>query len=193
MFLTPILTYTPKIITDQPLPDFSKTVRFIDAHSSPWEQVYVWIWNYDNPDENFTGGKWPGKAMTLENNVAGISHRFPAARSWYYTFNTGKDIPNLQMVFSNGQDGDNNKTQDLPFTESYTRSDVVSSINDLNNGDPYAISASNGMITVNSMISFDLTVANLQGCSRTYQITPGITVINVTPGIYIVDNKKIKL
>ncbi|MDD6701151.1 MAG: CotH kinase family protein [Bacteroidales bacterium] len=194
-----VFTYNPqgtsvlKIITDQPLPDFTKTVRFIDAHSSPWKQVYVWIWNDDNPDENFTGGKWPGAAMTLENNVAGISHRFPAARSWYYTFNTGKDIPNLQMVFSNGQDGDNNKTQDLPFTESYTRSDVVSSINDLNNGDPYAISASNGMITVNSMISFDLTVANLQGCSRTYQITPGITVINVTPGIYIVDNKKIKL
>ena len=194
-----VFTYNPqgtsvlKIITDQPLPDFTKTVRFIDAHSSPWKQVYVWIWNDDNPSENFTGGKWPGAAMTLENNVAGISHRFPAARSWYYTFNTGKDIPNLQMVFSNGQDGDNNKTQDLPFTESYTRSDVVSSINDLNNGDPYAISASNGMITVNSMISFDLTVANLQGCSRTYQITPGITVINVTPGIYIVDNKKIKL
>lgn len=194
-----VFTYNPQgistinIITDQPMPDYRKTVRFIDAHSSPWEQVYVWIWNNDNASENFTGGVWPGAAMTLEENIADWAQYSQSVKTWSYSFDPGREIPNLMMVFSNGQDGDENKIGDLPYSDSYTRTDMSSVGSDIAAVKGYTISASDGAITVKSDIYFNLKIANLQGCGHTYHIAPGITIISVTPGIYIVDNSKVKL
>lgn len=63
------------------------TVYF--KNTDNWSYVYTWIWI--DGGENFTGGTWPGKAMTP---VAG-------ADGWYsYTVNT-TSTAGLKLIFSN--------------------------------------------------------------------------------------------
>ena len=66
-----------------------------------WASVYTWIWIEGGP--NFTGGAWPGKAMTP---VAGVD-------GWYSITVTVTTTTNLQVIFSNNGAP---QTADLSYT-----------------------------------------------------------------------------
>ena len=66
-----------------------------------WAAVSTWIWN---ETENFTGGNWPGAAMTLVEGT----------ESWYsYSFKV-LSVEGLQVIFNNN--GAGSQTSDLPYT-----------------------------------------------------------------------------
>ena len=65
-----------------------------------WAAVSTWIWN---ETENFTGGNWPGAAMTLVEGT----------ESWYsYSFKV-LSVEGLQVIFNNTT---GSQTSDLPYT-----------------------------------------------------------------------------
>lgn len=65
-----------------------------------WATPYVWIWNSST---NYTGGNWPGKAMTKQSDG-----------NWKYEW-TGTGTP-TNVIFSNNG-ADSQKTGDLDYVE----------------------------------------------------------------------------
>lgn len=75
-----------------------------------WDEVAIWAWDTNNGDQNCTGGVWPGKLMTKQDN--GI-----------YVY-TGEGTP-TKVIFNNNDKGQ--QTTDLPFQDgaTYPMSDVI--------------------------------------------------------------------
>ena len=83
------------------------TVKFdasANSNSSGWTAVNVWAWDSSN---NYTGGTWPGKAMTKGSD--GL---------WTYT---GEGTP-TNIIFSKGAGSGTNQTTDLTFQDGATYS-----------------------------------------------------------------------
>lgn len=59
--------------------------------------VKTWVWDKGNNDKNYTGGVWPGQAMTDNNGT------------WEFTFTTTDVLVEPMVIFS----GDQGKTGDL--------------------------------------------------------------------------------
>ena len=65
---------------------------------------HIWAWNPSSTDDNYTGGKWPGKEMTLNGD--------------FYDF-TIENKTSAAVIFNNGSGGSagNGQTADLYITE----------------------------------------------------------------------------
>lgn len=164
---------------------YTRTVRFIDADPEPWEQVYLWVWDGAN-GENFTGGNWPGVAMTREDDAT-YALRSSSYPTWTHTFDTGRDVPELKMIFSNGN---GKQTEDLNFNENYTRGDIPTSITDIDNSG-LRVMVSGGYVVIDSKDSTEVPVYTLDGGRMLYQVEAGITMIKLPHGLYVVAGKKI--
>ena len=66
-----------------------------------WANPYVWIWN-KNTNVNYTGGSWPGKAMTKVND-----------NLWSYNW-TGSGTP-TNVIFNNGNTNSMVQPSDLTY------------------------------------------------------------------------------
>lgn len=76
---------------------------YFDNSESKWDSVNVWAWN-DGTKTNYTGGTWPGIAMTKDSSTG-----------LYYYEGTG----NPNMILFNYK-GDDNKTTDFKFENNAT-------------------------------------------------------------------------
>lgn len=73
-----------------------------------WSQVYTWIWDKNDGDRNYTGGKWPGTVMQQDTEHPDL---------YKYTFTCDNSNPKLMCIFNQGDD--NGKTGDLDFKDAY--------------------------------------------------------------------------
>ncbi len=71
--------------------DGTWVVYFTDNYTPAWSTPYVWIWDNANTSKNYTGGTWPGKAMTKQSDG-----------TWMYTFTTTDNISIPMVIFNDG-------------------------------------------------------------------------------------------
>ncbi|MDE5774341.1 MAG: CotH kinase family protein [Muribaculaceae bacterium] len=193
-----VLTYNPENIsgvfiiqTEWPTDEYCKTVRFIDAHSEPWEQVYVQAWNGDDTSERYTAG-WPGEAMSRETvamTLADDAHTV----AWTHTFNPEKYVGNIKVSFSNGNTGDDNNIAESDLNDEHVRSDFTTIVLPVTPADGLTFYAEQGALIIRSDRECPVQVVDLTGHVRTYELIPGTTIINLPAGIYIVNGHKVIL
>ena len=81
---------------------YTVTLHFFNANN--WSEVSVWAWNKDNTSENYTGGTWPGMAVTANT----------AKEGWYDV--TFKDLNSANFAFIFNNNGGGDQTMDLTYT-----------------------------------------------------------------------------
>ena len=155
--------------------DGTYTVYFEDTDSPAWAKVMTWIWDAGNSNINYTGGQWPGAAMTA-TVVDGKD-------CWKYSFSTSDTLVNPMVIFNNGSGGTGNQTDDFPFVNNgyYDRNGKIKDVGSVN-----AISlSSKELVVVGRTISTQGSIAvyNAQGA----QVAFGFDTITISaPGIYLV-------
>ncbi len=75
---------------------------YFDSSSTDWTNVYTWIWNKDNKDENFSGAAWPGAVMTQDSKSG----------YWKFSFKSKLADENILVLFNKG-DGEASKTDNF--------------------------------------------------------------------------------
>src|SRR5574344_714953 len=93
-----VKTFTYTIITEKVY-----TVYF-DNSASNWSSVSAWAWDNSNTSTNYTGGTWPGKALSID-----------ASTGYYKWSYTGTLSANTKIIFNNG--GKGSQTADLTFVD----------------------------------------------------------------------------
>lgn len=71
---------------------------------SSWSAASIWVWDANNTATNFTGGTWPGKAMTLGSD------------GYYYISLTNITASKVGVVINNGATSNTKQTLDLTTT-----------------------------------------------------------------------------
>lgn len=66
---------------------------YFDKSSTDWSGVNIWAWNTKNASQNFTGGTWPGKAMTSDVTTGYYKYEFSTDNACHKTllFNNTSD------------------------------------------------------------------------------------------------------
>lgn len=109
----------------EPDPDASDyDVYFVDQESNSWAQPRVWLWT---GSANYSGGVWPGAQMTATT--------IPTyGNAWKYEFSTSDDMTGAQVIFNNGNSGNGNQTNDLPFENHgvYNRAGKIDTLSGIN-------------------------------------------------------------
>lgn len=76
--------------TPDPEPVDGNYVIYFNDASTSWSNVYTWVWDEAEDNRNYTGGTWPGTAMT-----------FDASTGYYrYSFTCDNAAPKLMCIFS---------------------------------------------------------------------------------------------
>ena len=111
--------------TPAPVTDGNYTVYY-DNSATAWGAVFTWIWDAADSNRNYTGGTWPGTAMTAD----------PATGYYKYSFQCDSTAPKLMCIFNPG--GDNGKTVDLDlvnrgiYTQAGFSGQYVSAVAEIN-------------------------------------------------------------
>ncbi len=79
---------------------------YSDVSATGWEAVGVWAWS-DELGENYTGGTWPGQALTVVESVDGKS---------YYVWEAPKELIGQTIGFIVNDFGAGEQTVDLTVT-----------------------------------------------------------------------------
>ena len=79
---------------------------YSDVSATGWEAVGVWAWS-DELGENYTGGTWPGQALTVVESVDGKS---------YYVWEAPKELIGQTIGFIVNDFGAGEQTVDLSVT-----------------------------------------------------------------------------
>lgn len=58
---------------------------YFDKSSTDWNGVNIWAWNTKNASQNFTGGTWPGKAMTSDATTGYYKYEFTTDNACHKT------------------------------------------------------------------------------------------------------------
>ncbi len=141
--------------------DGTWVVYFTDNMTPAWNPPYVWIWDDANTSKNYTGGTWPGKAMTQQ-----------ADGTWMYTFTTTDNITTPMVLFSDGVGGidiPNVQTADMSFTNygHYNRTSLIEVLTPEEDG-IQAVNVTSGKVPVYT----------LQGTRVNGPIGRGIYIVN---------------
>ena len=86
-------TKTATVIVTAVPEEYTWTFYYIGSKNN----VKAWVWDKGNNDKNYTGGVWPGQAMTNNNGT------------WEFTFTTTDVLIEPMVIFS----GDQGQTDDL--------------------------------------------------------------------------------
>lgn len=62
-----------------------KYTIYFDKSSTNWSGVNIWAWNTKNDKQNFTGGTWPGKAMTSDAATGYYKYEFTTDNACHKT------------------------------------------------------------------------------------------------------------
>ncbi|MCC8175046.1 MAG: starch-binding protein [Bacteroidales bacterium] len=85
--------------------DGDYVVYFKDNVTPAWTSVKTWIWDAGNGNKNYTGGSWPGAAMTATTYDDTTGY-------WVYSFSTEDSLSQPMIIFNNGG---SEQTGDLVF------------------------------------------------------------------------------
>lgn len=58
---------------------------YFDKSSTDWNGVNIWAWNTKNASQNFTGGTWPGEAMTSDATTGYYKYEFTTDNACHKT------------------------------------------------------------------------------------------------------------
>lgn len=58
---------------------------YFDKSSTDWNGVNIWAWNTKNDKQNFTGGNWPGEAMTSDATTGYYKYEFTTDNACHKT------------------------------------------------------------------------------------------------------------
>lgn len=58
---------------------------YFDKSSTDWNGVNIWAWNTKNASQNFTGGNWPGEAMTSDAATGYYKYEFTTDNACHKT------------------------------------------------------------------------------------------------------------
>ncbi len=116
-----------------------------------WSTPYIWVWDKANGNQNYTGGKWPGSSLTVDE----------ATGYYKFTCTVTATNPKMMLIFSNNGA---NQTADLEF---------------VNNG-IYNNQGFVGMLSVDTITSDDhqdiVSFFDLQGRRIEQPTMPGIYI-----------------
>ena len=137
-----------------------ETCAFYEAPTS-WTTVKCWAW--DNNNNNYTGGSWPGQLCTKvgTNNGKNI---------WKWTYTGTLTTQPTQIIFNDGKSNNASQTSDLDFS---------------NGGYYNEAGALQGVVTGIVPVKADTPA----GTAKIYTLD-GREVKNPQRGIYIVNGKK---
>ena len=62
-----------------------KYTIYFDKSSTDWSGVNIWAWNTKNDEQNFTGGSWPGIAMTSDAATGYYKYEFTTDNACHKT------------------------------------------------------------------------------------------------------------
>ena len=99
-----------------------KLFAYFEAPASWKTDVKAWVWNADNDNENFTGGTWPGQALTKVTTLPNGNTLY----KWVYSGSSTNQPTGVIFSCNSG----NTKTSDLDFANGgyytiYKRIDTV--------------------------------------------------------------------
>lgn len=171
-----------------PTPADDYTVYFHDPEGR-WPVVYAWIWDRNNANDNFTGGRWPGQQMS-ECTDATVDAQ------WSHTISTDKDLSgrSLRVVFSgwnSRDDAENNRdkiaqTGDLDYVSGATyTADGMLGIDDASAAS-VQVTGADGCIVITADRASEVTIADIAGRADSFTANAGTTVVPAQRGLYIV-------
>ena len=150
-----------------------------------WSTVNVWIWDANNGDKNYTGGHWPGVAMTIDPETG------------YYTYSCVVTDPNPKMMVIFNHGSIQSANFDLVNNGIYTFSgfsgeQVATEVNTMQAAN-MRIWTAGGRLVIESPEQCAIVVASADGTVRTVQLHVGRNDIDLPRGLYIVAGKKVIL
>ncbi len=166
----------------------SDHVYFIN--SVGWDQVYCWIWNADDTDENYTGGSWPGEQLTKVGTTDDGDYEL---YEWTYSGST-LISSNSGIVFSNGN-GD--QTDDFVYYNGgyYNKEGLQKiesmGVSDIRVASPIEVFGIGGKAVVVAQQSTVVTAYNLAGQRFTFKVEAGRTVLSLPRGLYVIEGRKV--
>lgn len=164
-----------------------------------WNAPYVWIWETANPGVNYTGGKWPGKAMTRIAGVGDVAAQtLTDTPEWCHTLVTDVDPAELSLVISGWKNAEDaaaardkiGQTPDLAYKPGYfydiagnSREGVENVVTDHCD---VSVVAGEGCVVVTAYRACRLIVATCDGRSAVRDVVAGINILPLSSGFYII-------
>lgn len=161
-------------------------VVYFDNSSSNWNPVNVWVWDAANGNKNYTGGTWPGRAISLD----------PQSGYYKFTCTVADANPNMKIIFNNGsrQTGDldmhnNGIYTSAGFSGKYYGSTAVNAIE----GGELKVSVEAHHLVVETPHECVVTIVRADGMQFVHNLHIGRNEIELPRGFYIVEGKKVIL
>jgi glycosidase len=176
-------------IPDNPItPDEPVTgdyVAYFDNSASNWSDVYVWVWDKNNGNKNYTGGTWPGQKLSID------------AESGYYKFacTVSASNPSMMIIFSNGS---GTQTADLTFVNNgiynangYTGKDFAGITDAI--AQNLKIYTDGGELVIETDAATTVKISRIDGVTFNATVAAGVNHIALPRGFYIIGRQKIVL
>ncbi|MGM9860939.1 MAG: CotH kinase family protein [Muribaculaceae bacterium] len=160
---------------------------FVDNEEVKWENVHSFTW-YDNEYGHLTlgFGSWPGKPMQYD----------PETGYWYCEFKEEGALVNPMIIFNDSNGGSGHQTEDLVFVDGglYDRTGLIGmAVNSAVQQETVRIRVINHQLHIYTDEPSTISIVDLSGRISSIPVGAGSTVLNLRPGFYIVNGRKILL
>ena len=162
-------------------------IAYFDNGSAAWKTPTAWVWDTNNSNKNYTGGSWPGQALTLDTE------------SGYYKFtcNVTDENPKMMIIFSNSGSP---QTGDLSFVHNgiynhsgYTGKIYGSGVSAAASDTALKVYTRGGRLVIESTTARTVKIVRIDGSVSELGVAPGTTTLSLPHGFYIVEGKKVAL
>lgn len=160
---------------------------FVDNEEVKWENVHSFTW-YDNEYGQLTlgFGSWPGKPMQYD----------PETGYWYCEFKEDGALVNPMIIFNDSNGGSGHQTEDLVFVDGglYDRTGLIGmAVHNTVRQETVRIRVINHQLHVDALEASTISIVDLTGRISSIPVGTGSTVLDLRPGFYIVNGRKILL
>lgn len=160
---------------------------FVDNEEVKWENVHSFTW-YDNEYGQLTNGfgRWPGQPMQYD----------PETGYWYCEFKEEGALVNPMIIFNDGNSGSGHQTEDLVFVDGglYDRNGLIGmAVHNTVQQETVRIRVINHQLHVDALEASTISIVDLTGRISSIPVGAGSTVLDLRPGFYIVNGRKILL
>lgn len=160
---------------------------FVDNEDVKWENVHSFTWYVNEDGVSCTGfGNWPGKPMSYD----------PETGYWYCEWKEVGALTNPMIIFNDGGSGQGHQTEDLVFIDGglYDRNGFICmAVRNATQQEAVRIRVVNHQLHIDANEPSTISIVDLTGRISTIPVGVGSTVLDLRPGFYIVNGRKILL